>query len=64
MFALMLFVFVITVAFNGQDNTPQFANFSELKSAHLGQKPPGMIPDIFAPGYISTEKKELISQLF
>jgi len=27
----------------------------------LGQKQPGMIPEIFAPGFISTEKNELNS---
>ncbi len=29
----------------------------ELKGPYLGQKPPGTIPEIFAPGIISTEKE-------
>jgi len=29
-----------------------------LKGPYLGQKPPGMIPKIFAPGIVSTEHKE------
>ncbi len=32
-----------------------------LKGPYFGQKPPGMIPEIFAPGFISTDKKELNS---
>jgi hypothetical protein len=60
-FLFMLCAFIATLAFNGQDNTLQFANFSELKGAYLGQRPPGLIPEIFAPGYISTEKRELNS---
>lgn len=57
----ILSAFIFSVAFNSQDNAPQFSNFNDLKGAYLGQKPPGMIPEIFAPGYISTEKKELNS---
>ena len=60
-FASILCAVAVTLAFNGQDNTPQFANFSDLKGAYLGQKPPGMTPEIFAPSYVSTEKKELNS---
>lgn len=36
-------------------------NWPILKGAYLGQKPPGMKPEIFAPGIISTEKEELNS---
>ena len=31
---------------------------SELKGAYLGQKPPGLIPEIFAPGIITTDINE------
>jgi len=34
-------------------------DFSTLSGPYLGQKPPGMKPEIFAPGIISTEKSEL-----
>jgi hypothetical protein len=44
-----------------EDNSLLFANFGDLEGAYLGQKPPGMVPEIFAPGYISTEKRELNS---
>ena len=30
------------------------SDFPVLKGAYLGQKPPGMTPEIFAPGIIST----------
>ena len=32
-----------------------------LKGEYIGQKPPGIIPEIFAPGFISTDKAELNS---
>ena len=31
------------------------------KGKYFGQKPPGKIPEVFAPGFISTEKAELNS---
>jgi hypothetical protein len=36
-------------------------NFPLLKGPYLGQKPPGMTPELFAPGIISTERVELNS---
>ena len=51
----ILFMLFTIGAFNSQDNSPQFANFSDLGGPYLGQKPPGIIPEIFALGYISTE---------
>ena len=35
-------------------------DFPALKGPYLGQKPPGMIPEIFAPGIISTGFSENI----
>lgn len=57
----MLGEFVLTLTHSNQENSPKFSDFSDLKGPYLGQKPPGMIPKIFAPGYISTEKRELNS---
>jgi len=37
------------------------ARFPVLKGDYLGQKAPGLKPEIFAPGVVSTEKKELNS---
>ena len=34
------------------------SDFPVLKGPYLGQKPPGMTPEVFAPGIISTEHKE------
>ncbi len=36
-------------------------DFGQLSGAYLGQKPPGLIPEVFAPSIISTEKEELNS---
>jgi len=40
----------ISIAVNGQ---PQKEKFPELKGLYLGQKTPGMTPEIFAPGIVS-----------
>lgn len=37
------------------------AGFPVLKGPYLGQKPPGMEPEIFAPGIISRDKYEMCS---
>ena len=50
--AFLLFVSNITV---GQQTT---TDFSKLKGPYLGQTPPGLIPELFAPGYISTRNTE------
>jgi hypothetical protein len=57
----ILFMLFTIEAFNSQDSKSQFAKFNDLEGPYLGQKPPGMIPEIFAPGHISTEKRELNS---
>ena len=31
------------------------SKFNQLKDPYLGQKPPGMTPEVFAPGIVSTE---------
>ncbi len=36
------------------DCISQKADFTQLKGSYLGQKPPGMKPEIFAPGVICT----------
>ncbi len=33
--------------------------FPELHGAYLGQKPPGFAPEVFAPGVISTDRREV-----
>ncbi|MCP4724167.1 MAG: hypothetical protein GY863_03980 [bacterium] len=45
---LILFIFYSFI------NCSQNENFPELTGSYLGQKPPGMIPEVFAPGIIST----------
>lgn len=42
-------------------NCTQQSDFPSIKGPYLGQKPPGIIPEVFAPGIISTEKSELNS---
>ena len=46
-----IFLFLL-VPFSKQDDFPV------LKGSYLGQKPPGMTPELFAPGLITTEDGE------
>jgi len=50
MYILFLLVPIIT---NAQQN-----DFPNLTGPYLGQKPPGITPEMFAPGIISTDKNE------
>jgi ribosomal protein L24E len=53
--ALLLSVLVILAQLaHGGDSD----RFSELKGPYLGQKPPTLIPEVFAPGIISTDTAE------
>ena len=47
------FVILFSLTLTGQN---QQINFPVLRGPYLGQKPPGMTPEIFAPGIVSTEK--------
>lgn len=51
---LLVIVFLITVS----KTHAQEKDFSKLAGPYLGQKPPGNIPELFAPGIISTEQFE------
>jgi len=46
---IYFFVFLPIIVFS------QVSNFPDLTGPYLGQKPPGLEPEIFAPGIISTE---------
>ncbi len=43
---------------SAQDNTEEKPDFPVLKGPYLGQKPPGVTPEVFAPGIISTDANE------
>ena len=42
----------------------QGKEFPHLEGSYLGQKPPGMNPEIFAPGFVSTEHRDHSDILF
>ena len=42
----------------------EWKNFPVLKGPYLGQEPPGMTPEIFAPGIVSTEEKYELNSVF
>ena len=52
---LLAGLFVVIAITLAQEKTSEFP---VLKGPFLGQEPPGMIPEIFAPGIISTEAAE------
>ncbi len=55
-FKYLLFILLVTVFSAGVLNAQETQKeFPILKGKYLGQKPPGKIPVIFAPGIISTE---------
>lgn len=48
-------ILIVTNLLNAQEKTAEFA---ELTGPYLGQKSPGMTPELFAPGIISTNNTE------
>ena len=61
---IYLIVILILFAFTTcktQEVQKSEADFSQIKVPYLGQKPPGLTPQIFAPGIVSTDNSELNS---
>jgi Tol biopolymer transport system component len=54
---LGLFVLLVVLG-TGASAQQQAPEFPKLKGPYLGQKAPGMTPEVFAPGIISTEAHE------
>ena len=50
--AIVLFVMILS-------SCTQQSDFPVLRGPYLGQQPPGMTPEIFAPGIISTRNQEI-----
>jgi Tol biopolymer transport system component len=48
----LLFVIMFTLC-QAQEGTKDKSEFPVLKGPYLGQKPPGLIPEVFAPGIVS-----------
>ena len=57
---LTFYIFLLV----GTNLCSQQSDFPELTGPYLGQKPPGMTPEIFAPGIISTGKNEHLTPTF
>ena len=53
-FCLFCLIAILCISCQAQKNIP------ELKGPYLGQKTPGMIPEIFAPGIVSTDNDEIL----
>jgi hypothetical protein len=50
---LLVFISMISITCYSQNEVKKDKKWPILKGPYLGQKPPGMIPEIFAPGIIS-----------
>jgi hypothetical protein len=50
--------FILSIVFTFGGGVTAKEDFPVLKGPYLGQKPPGLRPEIFAPGIVSTEHKE------
>ncbi len=44
---------------NNKKNKPNDSNSLTTEESYLGQKPPGLIPELFAPGIVSTKDLEI-----
>jgi len=55
----LLILFISTILTFAQENKKKISDFPVLRGPYLGQKPPGLTPEIFALGIISTDKGEL-----
>ena len=52
------FIILCLLIFSVVNSFSQEKDLSALKGPHLDQKPPGLMPEVFAPGIISTEATE------
>ncbi len=57
-FIIILLVLILPNIFLAQDQSETTSKFPVLKGPYLGQKPPGIKPEIFALGIISTDISE------
>ncbi len=57
-------VFVLLIGWIPQEKQTSKDDFPILKGPYLGQQPPGMTPEIFAPGVISTDSNDEFCSVF
>ncbi len=50
---LLMFLLIFSVSSNARSEENDYADWPVLKGRYFGQKPPGIKPEIFAPGIIS-----------
>lgn len=58
-FKVKKILFLVLLGFNGIIYAQTENNFLNSKDAYFGQKTPGLIPEIFAPGIVSTGMSEI-----
>ena len=58
-FIFLVFVFALFLnACNTKENRPKDIDSPTIEESYLGQKPPGLIPELFAPDIIWSEHRE------
>ena len=50
---------VVFLGFGQAIATPDFANWPDVSGPYFGQKPPGMVAELFAPDLISTDQSKI-----
>ena len=58
LYLIVIFTLFAITTCKAQDVQKNETDFSQLKGPYLGQKPPGMTPELFAPGIITTDISE------
>jgi len=61
---LLLTIFCLKLIANEIKAQLEFTNFLEVKGNYFGQKPPGLTPQIFAPGIISRDDIRVLNSVF
>jgi len=60
----LVFLSLIFLVFNIFATASEDEDFPVLKGSYLGQKPPGMTPEVFAPGILNTDKTGAFCTVF
>jgi len=58
LYLIVIFALFAFTTCKTQEVQKSEADFSQLIGPYLGQKPPGMTPEVFAPGIVSTDSYE------
>jgi hypothetical protein len=64
MISTVIMIMILSAVCRAPHDTKEAIEFPVLKGPYLGQKPPGMTPEVFAPGIISTKDTYELNSVF